>query len=115
MHLSSLLGTLLLRGACGAVINSRSTDPVRALPREVVAGGTGMRILPLGDSITYGYKSTNGNGYRGELQTLLSGSNSLFIGSVSAGTMQDNCSEYLPLASSVTIAARRDESEDIAN
>ncbi|KAI1034833.1 hypothetical protein LB504_004407 [Fusarium proliferatum] len=33
--------------------------------------GKNLRILPLGDSITYGYKSSDGNGYRKPLRDLL--------------------------------------------
>lgn len=41
---------------------------------ENVADATGhVEIMPMGDSITYGYRSTNG-GYRGYLQTLLTNS-----------------------------------------
>ena len=42
--------------------------------------GTELRILPLGDSITYGFQSTDGNGYRLRLQEDLSGSKLLFVG-----------------------------------
>ncbi|KAN0099794.1 carbohydrate esterase family 3 protein [Hyaloscypha variabilis] len=40
---------------------------------------TNVRILPLGDSITWGYGSTSGSGYRGFLLTLLTASNSSFL------------------------------------
>ena len=45
-----------------------------------VAPGTELRILPLGDSITYGIQSTDGNGYRLRLQEDLSGSKLLYVG-----------------------------------
>ncbi|KAJ3779995.1 SGNH hydrolase-type esterase domain-containing protein [Lentinula aff. detonsa] len=49
-------------------------------------------FLPLGDSITYGYLSTDGNGYREDLLELITaGGNSVdYIGSIQAGTMADN-------------------------
>lgn len=55
--------------------------------------GLNLRILPLGDSITYGFQSSDGNGYRQYLLTLLAGNNVNFIGSVQAGTMTNNNNE----------------------
>ncbi|MCJ1402570.1 hypothetical protein MMC11_005790 [Xylographa trunciseda] len=56
-----------------------------------------LRILPLGDSITNGYQSTDGNGYRLDLLynlTLTDSDNEVtFIGSVRAGTMANNENE----------------------
>lgn len=49
--------------------------------------------MPLGDSITYGYLSSDGNGYRLGLQNDLSGSTLQYIGSVRAGSMADNFNE----------------------
>ncbi|KAJ7205688.1 hypothetical protein B0H12DRAFT_453762 [Mycena haematopus] len=68
--------------------------------------GLKVRALPAGDSITYGYQSTTGNGYRYNLQKVLmappwttggvvsrqsSGNDTIvdFIGSVDSGTMPD--------------------------
>jgi lysophospholipase L1-like esterase len=50
--------------------------------------------LPI-DSITYGFKSTDGNGYRQALRTILEGTgNSVdMVGSVQAGTMPNNLNE----------------------
>ena len=42
-------------------------------PGVPVKPGTELRILPLGDSLTVGYESSDGNGYRGELLRDLSG------------------------------------------
>ncbi|KAL8688084.1 MAG: hypothetical protein Q9218_005918 [Villophora microphyllina] len=65
--------------------------------RTVVASGNELRILPLGDSITYGYQPTDdgnhNNGYRLQLQSDLSGSKLLFVGSVSSGSMSNNANE----------------------
>ncbi|KAJ7625778.1 lipolytic enzyme [Roridomyces roridus] len=58
------------------------------------ATGLNIRLLPLGDSITFGLTSTDGNGYRNTLHNLLSPGNTVdFIGSLKAGTMADNDNE----------------------
>lgn len=62
---------------------------------------TPLRILPIGDSITWGLGSSTGNGYRAPLLKLLTGSNSLatmkpriqYIGSQHSGDMDNNNSE----------------------
>ena len=38
-----------------------------------VANGVALRILPLGDSITWGFRSSDGNGYRAHLRSSLAG------------------------------------------
>ncbi len=47
-----------------------------------------MRIMPLGDSITFGVGSSTGNGYRGPLQALLDGTNTDYdiVGTLQNGT-----------------------------
>jgi lysophospholipase L1-like esterase len=52
-------------------------------------------ILTAPDSITYGYQSTDGNGYRKQLFNHLSGDGNTvnLIGSVQSGTMADNKNE----------------------
>ncbi|KAF4438886.1 SGNH hydrolase [Fusarium acutatum] len=57
--------------------------------------GKNLRIFPLGDSITYGYKSSDGNGYRKTLRDLLvkAGNTVDMIGSARAGIMDDNDNE----------------------
>lgn len=54
-----------------------------------------LRILPLGDSITYGYASSDGNGYRNALREVLTKANNTvdMIGSVKSGSMEDNDNE----------------------
>ncbi|KAJ7766054.1 SGNH hydrolase-type esterase domain-containing protein [Mycena metata] len=53
-----------------------------------------IRLLPLGDSITYGFTSSDGNGYRSVLHDMLQPNNTLnFIGSIQSGTMVDNDNE----------------------
>jgi lysophospholipase L1-like esterase len=55
------------------------------------AAPSSLRLEPLGDSITDGYQSTTGNGYRGPLyDELKSEGHTLdFVGSLRAGTMAD--------------------------
>ena len=64
--------------------------------RTVVAPGNMLRVQPLGDSITFGYLSPDGNGYRLRLQQDLAGSNLTFIGSVQSGNMTNNQNEGHP-------------------
>ena len=61
--------------------------------RDDVAPGIELRILPLGASITAGQGSTDGNGYRLDLQNLLAGTEMQYIGSLRSGTMADNYHE----------------------
>lgn len=51
-----------------------------------------LRTMPLGASITFGLKSTDGNGYRGWLRKQMrsAGWDVDMVGSVKAGEMQDN-------------------------
>ena len=61
-----------------------------ALPkRENVGGGTKLRVLPLGDSITVGVQSSDGNGYRLGLQQNLAGSKLQFVGDLRNGSMRN--------------------------
>ncbi|KAI1002074.1 hypothetical protein K3495_g6126 [Podosphaera aphanis] len=63
-----------------------------------VATQPNLRILPLGDSITYGYRSTSGNGYRSHLYELLNETfpSVAFIGSQHTGNMTNNSNEGHP-------------------
>lgn len=63
------------------------------LAKRAIAGGVDLRIMPLGDSITDGYKSSDGNGYRNDLLGRLDGNNVDFIGSNQSGDMDDNDNE----------------------
>ena len=53
--------------------------------------GAGLRLMPIGDSITAGYRSSTGNGYRGPLSDeLISQGDALdFVGSQRSGVMFD--------------------------
>lgn len=65
-----------------------------------------LRILPLGDSITWGYLSTDGNGYRQDLLTLLTATNRsvTYIGSQTSGNMSNPQNEGHPGATISQIA-----------
>ena len=71
----------------------RREASIPTIKRTTVAGGTELRILPLGDSITDGFQSTDRNGYRLPLLNDLAGSKVLFIGSHRSGDMQNNQNE----------------------
>ena len=60
--------------------------------RQPIANGVDLRILPLGDSITFGMGSSDGNGYRLILSNLISkkGNSLHYIGSVKSGSMPNN-------------------------
>ncbi|KAL8969486.1 MAG: hypothetical protein Q9183_001972 [Haloplaca sp. 2 TL-2023] len=60
--------------------------------RQPIANGADLRILPLGDSITFGMGSSDGNGYRLILSNLISkdGNSLHYIGSVKSGSMPNN-------------------------
>ncbi|KAJ7896442.1 lipolytic enzyme [Mycena olivaceomarginata] len=63
-------------------------------PGSTSTTGLNIRLLPLGDSITFGVASSDGNGYRNALHNLLSPGNTVnFIGSLKSGTMTDNDNE----------------------
>ncbi len=55
------------------------------------AQNTGLRVMPIGDSITAGYRSSTGNGYRGPLwEELIKQGDALdFVGSQRSGVMFD--------------------------
>ncbi|KAB5549867.1 hypothetical protein GE09DRAFT_187533 [Coniochaeta sp. 2T2.1] len=63
--------------------------------RRALAGGMDLRILPLGDSITWGYASSDGNGYRQHLRNKLSGGGNAvsFVGSQISGSMPNGNNE----------------------
>ncbi|VUC27345.1 unnamed protein product [Clonostachys rosea] len=65
--------------------------PTRVQIRDELADGVELRVLPIGDSITYGAGSTNYNGYRKELyQKLKDHGNAIdFVGSMHSGDFAD--------------------------
>ncbi|KAI3544900.1 GDSL-like Lipase/Acylhydrolase [Colletotrichum abscissum] len=56
---------------------------------QVIKDGVKLRILPVGDSITVGYLSSDGNGYRLKLDEDLSANEVVFAGTVYGGNMSD--------------------------
>ncbi len=101
--MNRLLATLVtvLMAASGAALGS-GLPAVAADPGHPAAGGrtaevavpaaaSTLRLMPLGDSITYGVGSSTGNGYRKPLwDTLSAEGHSLdFVGTVRSGSMSD--------------------------
>lgn len=64
---------------------------VRVAATAAKAPASFLRVEPMGDSITSGYQSSNGNGYRGPLWDELTevGHRLDFVGSLRSGTMSD--------------------------
>ncbi|KAF2872785.1 hypothetical protein BDV95DRAFT_398340 [Massariosphaeria phaeospora] len=58
--------------------------------------GSALRIQPLGDSITWGQGSSDGNGYRYKLLRLLAGNDITYIGSERSGSMANSNNEGHP-------------------
>lgn len=74
-------------------------DLVNPPPISPVADNMDLRIMPLGASITFGLKSSDGNGYRARLQDLLikSGTRNVeYVGSRRSGMMVNNAVEGWP-------------------
>ncbi|KAJ7076504.1 lipolytic enzyme [Mycena belliarum] len=84
-----------LPGTATTATTSKTTATgTTSAPSSTATTGLTIRLLPLGDSITYGVASTDGNGYRSTLHNLLQTGNTVdFIGSVKEGTMADNDNE----------------------
>ncbi|KAJ7614166.1 lipolytic enzyme [Roridomyces roridus] len=77
-----------------SITTSSSSRTTTSSAPSSTATGLNIRLLPLGDSITYGFTSTDGNGYRATLHNLLSPGNTVdFIGSIQSGNMSDNNNE----------------------
>ncbi|KAF7337152.1 Lipolytic enzyme [Mycena venus] len=71
-----------------------TTTGTSSAPGSTSTTGLTIRLLPLGDSITFGLESSDGNGYRSTLHNLLQVGNTVdFIGSLKSGTMADNDNE----------------------
>ncbi|THV52258.1 hypothetical protein BGAL_0084g00180 [Botrytis galanthina] len=74
--------------------STRSNDTISNVTRS----SNSLRIQPLGNSITYGFLSSDGNGFRLGLRNLLTsaGNTVQYVGSVRAGNMSDNFNEGHP-------------------
>ncbi|MGW2638424.1 ricin-type beta-trefoil lectin domain protein [Streptomyces sp. NPDC001348] len=89
----------LLAAALTAALGVCTAWPAAAAPGagappftgQAAAAPTALRLMPMGDSITWGVGSPSGNGYRGFLWNQLSadGHTLDFVGSGRAGTMPD--------------------------
>lgn len=82
----------------------RASAYPQGLEGRSISNGVPLRIQPLGDSITYGYLSTTGDGYRNDLLGRLAGNSVQYIGSVRSGSMSDNYNEGHPGAVITEIA-----------
>ncbi|KAF7929599.1 hypothetical protein BELL_0068g00160 [Botrytis elliptica] len=74
--------------------STRSNDTIFNVTRS----DNSLRIQALGNSITYGFLSSDGNGFRLGLRNLLTsaGNTVQYVGSVRAGNMSDNFNEGHP-------------------
>ncbi|MBM9502975.1 SGNH/GDSL hydrolase family protein [Actinacidiphila acididurans] len=85
------LSVLALVAAAVALVGTAS--PAHAAQAAVPSAvrQAALRVMPLGDSITWGVGSSTGNGYRGPLFTALTGEGYVpdFVGSGRGGTMTD--------------------------
>ncbi|GAP85893.1 putative GDSL-like lipase acylhydrolase [Rosellinia necatrix] len=94
----SICAAALMQGAAiGGVINMLK-DALSSEDEAGFGGGMWLRIMPLGASITYGVKSTDGNGYRKVLRDKIVayGNDVNMVGSRRNGTMEDNDVEGWP-------------------
>ncbi|KAI1136198.1 carbohydrate esterase family 3 protein [Hypoxylon sp. FL0543] len=78
--------------------NTTGNSTKAAAPADQAKGfgnGVPLRIMPLGASITHGYKSSDGNGYRQDLRVALekNGNKVNMVGERTGGTMKDDQSE----------------------
>ena len=81
--------TTLRRPLCYVAMFFRPRSLLSLAAFAGLATAWNVTVLPLGDSITYGWESTDGNGYReGLLALVQADGNTLdYIGSIQAGSM----------------------------
>jgi lysophospholipase L1-like esterase len=81
----SWLRTLIMLVAAALGVSATAASPASAAP------DTPLRVMPLGDSITWGVGSSTGNGYRGPLWNMLAadGHPVDFVGTLRGGSMSD--------------------------
>ncbi|KAL8797126.1 MAG: hypothetical protein Q9195_000593 [Heterodermia aff. obscurata] len=102
MRLTALSVATAVLSVTFAPLDVTASGTAGRIKRVDIADGTELRILPLqnarwGHSITVGFKSSDGNGYRLRLQENLAGSKLRFVGGLSNGTMADNFNSALTL------------------
>ena len=85
------LTTLLLALAAALCVPGAVATTASAAPAAPAASTTALRLMPLGDSITWGVGSSTGNGYRAALHDELAadGHPLDFVGSLRGGAMSD--------------------------
>ncbi|BBA95638.1 hypothetical protein RVR_571 [Actinacidiphila reveromycinica] len=83
-------GAAALLAAVGALAPNASAAAPSAAPASATAPAA-LRVMPLGDSITWGVGSSSGNGYRIPLRDELTGEGHTvdFVGGLQSGTMAD--------------------------
>lgn len=94
----TMVSLMLLFSFISLFLGPLSSHAAQLERRDVAPGtpvdpGTELRILPLGDSITWGFASPDGNGYRLRLFNDLSGDDVVMAGTQHNGNMQDYWNE----------------------
>ena len=104
-----LLVSVLNTIGASAFPNKTANDTDTSINDRVLDNAAQIRILPLGASIVYGFKSSDGNGFRNALRNkLINNGNPMidFIGSNHCGTMIDNECEAWPGYTIAQVAAK---------
>ncbi|KAL3458856.1 hypothetical protein BJX64DRAFT_291763 [Aspergillus heterothallicus] len=92
-HIWRMLMVSILVASAWIPLSTAATVPTRTLTRrDVLANGVELRVLPIGDSITKGSKSSDNNGYRQFLHKRLEAYDNKidFVGGEHIGSMTDN-------------------------
>ena len=79
-------------------LTHRIASGISATNTGVQDSAVSLRLMPLGDSVTWGYGSTDGNGYRKVLHDLLAQQGYVvdFVGTQKSGNMADAENEGFP-------------------
>jgi lysophospholipase L1-like esterase len=95
--LAAASALLAVAGTTATATAAHAATPAAASTTDATALPT-VRVLPLGDSITYGRNSCSGDGYRGPLQQLAPAKGFAvdFVGSQLNGSMDDPANEGHP-------------------
>ncbi|WYZ44601.1 hypothetical protein EsH8_VII_001037 [Colletotrichum jinshuiense] len=87
----SIASVVALLAPLAAAADTDSLLEYKGTPAgQVIKQNVALRILPVGDSITVGFASSDGNGYRLRLEEDLSANDVVFAGTVHSGNMTDN-------------------------
>ncbi|KAF9873790.1 gdsl-like lipase acylhydrolase [Colletotrichum karsti] len=98
MHSNAYLAAAMLLASTAVYAAPTQQPPAfdsRSDFNVLVGGNVSLRLMPLGASITYGLKSSDGNGYREKLRNALiaDGNPVDMVGNHPNGTMEDNDNE----------------------